>query len=149
VSLIEFLKICKSVLVIEIGNGIMTNQGGIVPYYCSLISHNYLTHALLHKKQKSRATKNKTFIMKKTITFFLTLLWVLSTTQAQLTFNEHDPIQTWKTINQVTEDGQGNIFVAAQDSYLKYDGSTWTELQVTGFTLGELTAIAADRWRHL
>lgn len=81
--------------------------------------------------------------MKKTVTLFVTLLWVLSTIQAQLTFTEHDPIQSWKTINQVTEDVQGNIFVAAQDAYLKYDGSTWTELQVTGFTIGELTAIAA------
>jgi hypothetical protein len=80
--------------------------------------------------------------MKKAITLIV-LFFYLTSSQAQLIFNEHDPIQTWKTINQITEDAQGNIFVAAQDSYLKYDGSSWTELQVTGFSLGELISIAA------
>lgn len=80
--------------------------------------------------------------MKKVITFFIILFTFFSSIQAQLTFTNHTPIQSWKFIYQITQDTQGNIWASSEDGViLKYDGSTWEVITISGYTSEDCRAI--------
>ena len=81
--------------------------------------------------------------MKNIFTTLFTLLFVSVTLQAQLTFTEHNPIQSWKFFYQITQDDAGNIWASSEDGVLvKYDGTSWTVTEITDYTGEDLRAIA-------
>ena len=82
--------------------------------------------------------------MKRIFTFLLVSLWGINYLLAQFTFTNHTPIQSWKFYYDLNQDIQGNIWVAAQDGIiLKYDGSTWTEINPPNFGDENMRAVGA------